>query len=97
MKVSVFKSRDLSRGFSMHSCLRIFIQALVLLLISCNAGRFISPGLRSNMYLAEGVRTNSYLIENRVFVKAIALNQNNFETIKEDSEEVQFGRRGYDK
>ncbi|EMO33212.1 putative lipoprotein [Leptospira santarosai str. HAI821] len=53
-------------------------------LISCNDGRFISPGIRSNMYLAEGVRTNSYPIENRVFVKAITLNQGNFDAIKED-------------
>ncbi|TGK26936.1 hypothetical protein [Leptospira stimsonii] len=67
----------------MQLFLRSFIQVLVILLISCNDGRFISPGIRSNMYLKENARPYN-LLSYQYNVKTVRLNAENIEQIKLD-------------
>ncbi|RHX83659.1 hypothetical protein [Leptospira stimsonii] len=68
----------------MKIILRSSLSFLILFMISCNDGRFVSPGIRSNIYLKENLRSSSP-IDNKIFVKAVRLNPDNFESIKEDA------------
>lgn len=54
-----------------------------LLLFSCNDGAFISPGIRSNMYLKERLRSYN-LLSHKYSVKVITLTSGNIEQIKQD-------------
>lgn len=56
---------------------------IALLLFSCNDGAFISPGIRSNMYLKESLRPYN-LLSHKYSVKVIKLTSENIEQIKQD-------------